>query len=109
MEEAPTMHRDAGIGLLRRTRSTPGRACQVAVSPAAHGLSTLLVPTPASGWSEKVLVKRPQHTLLVATFVELENPDRTRSVGRSAPGHRQVVRHLPEQASRRRGEKERDG
>jgi hypothetical protein len=87
VEEAPTMHRDAGIGLLRRTRSTPGRACQVAVSPAAHGLSTLLV----------------------ATFVELENPDRTRSVGRSAPGHRQVVRHLPEQASRRRGEKERDG
>jgi hypothetical protein len=41
VEEAPTMHRDAGIGLLRRTPLAPDRACQVAVPPAAHASSTV--------------------------------------------------------------------
>jgi hypothetical protein len=41
VEEAPTMIRDAGIGLLRRTPSAPDKPCQVAVSPAAPALSTL--------------------------------------------------------------------
>ena len=41
MDEGPTMHRDAGIGLLRRTASAPGEACHVAVPPAVHACSTL--------------------------------------------------------------------
>jgi hypothetical protein len=41
VEEVPTMHRDAGIGLLRRTAFPPGEAGQVAVPPAVHACSTL--------------------------------------------------------------------
>jgi hypothetical protein len=41
VDEAPTMDRDAGIGLLRRTPSAPDKPCQAAVSPAAPALSTL--------------------------------------------------------------------
>jgi hypothetical protein len=79
VEEAPTMHWDVGISS----------------------------PEPRSGRGGLRRACGPVQ--LVATFVQLEDLNRTRSVGRSAPGHRQVVRHLLEQASRRRGEKERDG
>jgi hypothetical protein len=80
MDEAPTMNRDAGIGLLQRSiRTSPPRA------------SSRL------GLEREVLVKRQQHTLLVATFVQLENPIPRPVWAGVAPGHRHVVRHLLEQ------------
>jgi hypothetical protein len=41
VEEAPTMNRDAGTGLLQRTVFTPARACQAAAPPTAPARSTL--------------------------------------------------------------------
>ena len=52
------------------------------------------------GLEGEVLVKRRQHTLLVATFVQLENPIARAVWAGVAPGHRQVVRYLLEQAGR---------
>jgi hypothetical protein len=49
------------------------------------------------GLKREVLVKRQQHTLLVATFVQLENPIPRPVWAGVAPGHRHVVRHLLEQ------------
>jgi hypothetical protein len=49
------------------------------------------------GLEREVLVKRQQHTLLVATFVQLENPIPRPVWAGVAPGHRHVVRHLLEQ------------
>jgi hypothetical protein len=80
MDEAPTMNRDAAS------------ACSGAVA----GLR-LLVASSRLGLEREVLVKRQQHTLLVATFAQLENPIPRPVWAGVAPGHRHVVRHLLEQ------------
>jgi hypothetical protein len=56
----------------------------------------------------EVLFKRQRQTLLFATFVQQENPIARAVWSGVAPGHRQVVRYLLEQAScseRRRRQK----
>jgi hypothetical protein len=47
----------------------------------------------------EVLFKRQQDTLLFATFVQLNNPIARAAWAGVAPGHRQAVRYLLEQAS----------
>ncbi len=51
------------------------------------------------GLSGELLFERQQHTLLFATFVQLENPVARALWGKIVPRHRQVVRDLLEQAS----------
>jgi hypothetical protein len=51
------------------------------------------------GLQGEVLFKRQQRRLLFATFVQQENPVARAVWGGVAPGHRQVVRYLLEQAS----------
>jgi hypothetical protein len=53
------------------------------------------------GLQGEVLCKREQETLLVVTFVQLDNVLARAVWARVAPGHRHTVRHLLEQASRR--------
>ena len=88
MEEAPTMNRDAGIGLLRRTPSRLGGAAQHP-GPRAPGC---WLPS----WAEEKSWSSAhwEHSIAHAVWAAV------------TPGHRHVVRHLLEQASRRRGEKE---
>jgi hypothetical protein len=52
------------------------------------------------GLSGELLFERQQHTLLFATFVQLENRIARALWARIAPRHRQVVRDLLEQANR---------
>jgi len=59
----------------------------------------LLAASSRFGLEGEVLVKHQQHTLLVATFVQLENPIARTVWAGVAPGHRQVVRNLLEQAA----------
>jgi len=83
VEEAPTMHRDADAGLLRRTAFTTARRARSRCRRppcTQHPLPTSTMRTPSSAAWAAV-----------------------------APGHRHVLRHLLERASRRLGEKERDG
>ncbi len=103
--------------------AAPGAVRQVTLPPAARALSTLshvdyedafLVETgPAQdrtgeqwarasgrlGLSGELLFERQQHTLLFATFVQLDNPIARALWAGIAPRHRQVVRDLLEQAS----------
>jgi hypothetical protein len=85
VEEAPTMNRDAGIGLLRRTRlgwvrrSIRDLALLVAGSP---GLSRSPDQAPL------------EHSIAHVVWAAV------------TPGHRHVLRHFLQQASHRRGEKE---
>jgi hypothetical protein len=51
------------------------------------------------GLPAELLFKRQQHTLLVATFVQQENPIARAVWAGVAPVHRQVVRYALEQAS----------
>jgi hypothetical protein len=53
------------------------------------------------GLRAELLFKRQQHSLLFATFLQHETPIARAVWGPVAPGHRQVVRYLLEQASRR--------
>jgi hypothetical protein len=50
-----------------------------------------------------------QQALLVATFVQLENPIAPAVWAGVEPGHRRVVRYVLERAGRRIREKESDG
>jgi hypothetical protein len=87
VDEAPTMNRDAGIGLLRRTPSRPG------VRRSIRDLALLVAGSPLGlrrSPGQAPLEQSIAHTVWAAV----------------TPGHRHVVRHLLEQASRRRGEKE---
>ena len=51
------------------------------------------------GLSGELLFERQRHTLLFATFVQLDNPVARALWARIAPRHRQVVRDLLAQAS----------
>jgi hypothetical protein len=59
------------------------------------------------GLQAEVLLKRRQRSLLCATFVQQQNPIAHAVWAGSAPGHRQAVRYLLEQASRRFRKQER--
>jgi hypothetical protein len=80
VDEALTMSRDAGIGLLRRTPSRLGAAqhpgprapgCRLSLGRRSPGQASL------------------EHSIAYAVWAAV------------TPGHRHVVRHLLEQASRR--------
>jgi hypothetical protein len=57
-----------------------------------------LAPAAASGCAAELLVECQQHTLLFATFVQLENRIARALWAGIAARHRQVVRDLLEQA-----------
>lgn len=61
----------------------------------------LLAASSRLGLSAEVLFRRQEHGLLLATFVQHENPIARAVWAAVAPAHRQVVRYLLEQASRR--------
>ena len=82
MEEAPTMNRDAGVGLLRRTPSRPG------VRRSIRDLA-LLVAGSSLGLRRSPGQAPLEHSIAYAVWAA------------ATPGHRHVVRHLLEQASRR--------
>jgi hypothetical protein len=86
VEEAPTMNRDAGIGLLRRTPSRLGAAQHP--GPRAPGCRLPLGAEEKSWSSASGALNR---SIVWAAVTS---------------GYRHVLRHLLEQASRRRGEKE---
>jgi hypothetical protein len=81
VDEAPTMHRDAGIGLLRRTPSRLGAAQHPGPRAPGCRLSLGLRRSPGQAPLE--------HSIAHAVWAAV------------TPGHRHVVRHLLEQASRR--------
>jgi hypothetical protein len=90
VEEAPTMNRDAGIGLLRRTPSRPG------VRRSIRDLALLVAGSPLGlrrSPGQAPLEHSIAHTLWATV----------------TPGHRYVLRHLLKRASHRPGEKERHG
>jgi hypothetical protein len=58
-----------------------------------------LAPAAASGCAAELLFECQQHTLLFATFVQLENRIARAPRAGIAARHRQVVRDLLEQAS----------
>jgi hypothetical protein len=53
------------------------------------------------GMRGEVLLKRQSDSLLVATFIQLQNPVARAVWARVAPGHRQTVRNLLEEAAAR--------
>jgi hypothetical protein len=57
----------------------------------------LLVGSSRVGMPGEVLVKRKRGALLVATFLQFENPVARAAWAPIGPGHRQIVRHLLEQ------------
>jgi hypothetical protein len=59
----------------------------------------LLAAESRLGLSAEVLIQRRQRTLLLATFLQQKNPLARAVWAGIAPGHRQMVRRLLEQAS----------
>ena len=94
------MHQDAGIGLLRRssiiTRTALRSGWFALGRGSAGGCGAVPRTSRSSGWSEKSW-SSASSTLLVAAFVQLENPIPRPVWAGVAPGHRHVVRHLLEQ------------
>lgn len=68
--------------------------------------SALLAASSRLGLPAELLGKRQQQVLLVATFVQLENPIARAVWARVEPVHRRVVRYVLERAGRRIREKE---
>ena len=79
MDEAPTMIRDASIGLLRRTPSAPDKPCQTAVSPAARALSTLSHVDHEDALSSHAALRSPrapEHSIAGAVWTAVAPIDR---------------------------------
>jgi hypothetical protein len=61
----------------------------------------LLAASSRLGFEAEVFCKRQQHELLAGTLMQLKRPLARRLWAGVAPGHRQVVRRILEQGSRR--------
>jgi hypothetical protein len=106
LEDAPIIMRSAlaggwfALGLRLRPPRSDGLVLGWEVRRSSPDFALLAAGSPL-GLLGEVLFKRRQDTLLFATFVQQENPIARAVWAGFAPGHRQVVRCLLEQAGRR--------
>jgi hypothetical protein len=110
LEDAPAVTRTAlgsgwsALRLNRGSTSDPRLVLGWEVRTSDADFALLGAESPL-GLRGEVLFKREPDALLFATFIELQNPGARGAWTATAPGHRQIVRHLLEQAC----ERSRDG